>query len=335
MARIYLLALLVTAQLSLYAAKAKPIYGQGDGAASYRVKAYFDSLFPAYAIGQGDDAADNERDMDFDSIFPDYATGQGYDKADVQDYLSHKFPIPSDQQNSDAGESQYSSSPYPMIQDYPLTGEAQYTSNANLFAHGGQPTEATGQLSQSQGQSNYYFGLAKSHFDRTNDPEIRAELQGVHPYKNEIWESALSFVRDLQFQIHNYYSQPQVAALGLVGEYEMPLYNPVIPDIVGAIDQKHFIAFLYIDTESKQLMFRHPYSDKMFREVDYGKLQTFLTMSEYFSSVYIIPTNIHHFVIHMALMEQVDTVNFSNDPVRHMFDGKQMPPKNSIFQITQ
>ncbi|KAJ1966824.1 hypothetical protein H4R34_006464 [Dimargaris verticillata] len=308
MARIYLLALLAAVQASRYAVKATPVYDQDGGADG------------------------NMGNPTSDSHFPYSAMGQGYNKEATLGHPGHVLPIPSDQQFNGAGVFQNPSSLYPTAQEHQSPSEFQFDDNTHLLAQGEQLSEAADQPSQSKNQANNHIDPAKINNYPYLDPEIRAELLDPNLHANGVIESASTSVSDLQFQIRDYYNQQLVAALGPVDENKMPFYNPVFPDIASAIKKKHFIAFLYVDTESKQLMLRHPYSDKMFREVDYGKLQMWLTLPEYFSSVYIIPLSTNHFLLHMALMEQVDQVNFSNDPVRHMFDGKQMPPKNTIFK---
>ncbi|KAJ1978069.1 hypothetical protein H4R34_003340 [Dimargaris verticillata] len=329
MAQIYMLALLAAAQASFYAANAMPVNGHGDDAGGYGGNAGYESYFPGYAMPQGYNKDDTQGHHNQALPIP---SQQQSNMADEHQYPSSVYLLSGHGQDEMAGMPQYFNSPYPVALKHHSTGGPQYASSAHLSAQGWQPPEAIDQLSQFQGQVNYHFDSAGPTLDRTNDPEIRAELQDPNLSVNEIMELAMARVNDIQFKILDYYSQPPVAALGSAGENTRSRYEPAIPNIVSAIKENHFIVFLYVDVDTKQLMLRHPYSDKMFREVDFDKLQAYSTTPEYFSSVYTIPMNTHHFVIFIALSEEVDRVNFSNDPVRNIFEGNQMPPQNTIFK---
>ncbi|KAJ1974720.1 hypothetical protein H4R34_004612, partial [Dimargaris verticillata] len=228
-------------------------------------------------------------------------------------------PYPTTQEYSSTGGSQFSSNLYPMAQEYHIINGHQNADGTYPYSS----QEPMGMSGMPQYSSNSYpmalqYQLQGGSLNAGNAHLLAPEVQPP---------GAIDQFGHFQ-GIRDFYSQQLAAASVPIDQTEIV----DLAEIESAIKEKHFIAFLYVDEESKQLMFRHPYSDKMFREVDYGKLQMFLAMPEFFSNVYIIPLSTNHFLLHMALMEQVDKVNFSNDPVRHMFDGKQMPPKNTILK---
>ncbi|KAJ1977715.1 hypothetical protein H4R35_002191 [Dimargaris xerosporica] len=220
--------------------------------------------------------------------------------------------------------------PIPDDQVFVTASNFQQPSILQLTAQNWQSSEYTNPPNPSQER-------VESHINRVildnypgRDPEIRAELQDESVSVYHAMEWARMCVNQVKFDIQKYYTQLQSAALGQYYDNSAPPSALTDTSIETALKENFFIAFLYVDSESKQLMFGHPYSDKMFREINQEKLEYFLNKYDYFSRVYTIPLDTHHYMMAMTLITQVEKANFSNDPFYKIFTEKDMPPKNSI-----